>query len=114
MQPAALPSEHPPRRYSMKRALDSCTKTVHQAINVIKPTLLHKRLCSELLEGCSEVSKKRDEYFELQADDRLVCEQQIASFDRKAAEVVELARENHRLSRCLDNLEKRKRIYKEE
>jgi hypothetical protein len=97
----------------MKRVLDSCTRTVHQAIDVIKPALLHKRLCLELMEGCSEVNSNRDAYFDLQADDRLVCEQQVASTDRKAAEVIELARENIRLSRCLDNLEKRNRIYRQ-
>ena len=99
------------RRSSIAEALSSCTKSVHDAINVIKPALRHRGVCEELLRGHAEVNENFKVEFELQAKARLICEQQIASSDRKAAEISELLREKCRLDRCSENLEKRRCIY---
>ena len=43
----------------------------------------------------------------LQSEDRIICEELVALHDRKYDQSLEVAKEQRRLARCLENLEKK-------
>ena len=98
---------HKVQRTSLTIHMHEASVTLHAAINGIKPALMKRKMLREIEHGVTEVVALEQIKRGLQSEDRIICEELVALHDRKYDQSLEVAKEQRRLARCLENLEKK-------